>query len=546
MINEVEEWRKKFEQSELARQKMKQTIRLLKEKEVNTVQLLRQKTQLAQSLEVEQNARKKAEAAVTKYKKKEIELCKKIDALQEQLGAIIGGNTSEKRNLENNGGEETGLAELRTRVDKLEQSHDAEIKKLQQTVAKLLDKKELASRHKAGQLPLATTKSPVVAKSGAPNSDAAVCAEARGTEARVRKRVPLTMHNASSTHVQKKSKVQSVHDEGVEQPNTSTPQLCTLKKDDFSGPAADRMVRALSLIIEGDEDLEWNVVQDVATKFQSVKPPPHTLTIAVLVSAVLSCARARPMTTEILHGDFSPESWFTPHDGSGTRIPGTSYLGVWCKENCLENHTLFWLLHAVGQIDEAMTNTKKGAILSDLAKELSMLVLKDLAIVPNKMLHSLTELCTAATGAACLYRMLGNVHAVQRFIIDILITRHITRVKNGDTNLHKVSQVLPMVVAAIEVWPESVPREKGVLGSLLHGVLFAAAQEAQGSVDTEVRVSGYWLADKGRRQWGWKDDEKSEKLTSTSPLPSPVDVMGTTHWQGLISFAGPVAAGPAS
>lgn len=542
MINEVEEWRKKFEQSELARQKMKQTIRLLKEKEVNTVQLLRQKTQLAQSLEVEQNARRKAEAAVTKYKKNEIELCKKIDALQEQLGAVIGGNTLEKRNVEINGRDETGLAELRDRVDKLEQSHDAEIKKLQQTVAKLIANKEgLDSRHpKAGQLPLATAKSPVICNK---ISDAGVRAEA-GVTAAKRKRVSLTTHHAPLDHVQKKSKVQSVHDVGFEQPNTATPQVCTLKN--AAGPSADRMVRALSLIIEGDEDLEWSVVQDVATKFQSVKPPPHTLTIAVLVSAILSCARARPMA-RLLPGDYSPESWFTSRDdGSGTPIQGTSYLGVWCKEICLENHTLFWLLHAIRQIDATMATSKKGVILSDLAKELSMLVLKDLVIPPNKAFHSLTELCTAATGATCLYRMLGNFHAVQRFIIDMLITRHITRSKNGDKNVHKVSQVLPMVVAAIEVWPESVPREKGVLGSLLHGVLVATAQEAQGSVDTEVRVSGYWLADKGRRQWGWKDDVKSEKLTLTSPVLSQVDVMDTTHWHGLISFAGPVAAGPAS
>lgn len=540
MINEVEEWRKKFEQSELARQKLKQTIRLLKEKEVNTVELLRQKTQLVQKLETEQNARKKAEAILSKYKKNEIELSKKVEALEQQLETLSKRSNAQtqqsKQNRQSSIKEVSELTELRAQVE----GHDTEIQKLNRTVAHLLG--VLEQNKKAGDTEterFVTRKSAKIPENGR----LGVGDSPRGITTLGRKRVASTPADNKDA-MTKKGKFQSAHDEDFEmgsvaaapqeQPPTVPPR--DRKDNEICGPASDRMLRALSLILEVDGDLDWNVIQDVASEFQSVRPPPHSLTVAVLSSAILSCANALPMP-RLLHNEFSPESWFTD-----TR-QGASFAGVWCKESCMENHTLFWLLHAIKKIDEASsrTTTNKGAILPGLEKELSSLVLKELVRSSfGSGLHSPTELCTAATGAACLYRMLGDFLGLQRFLLDILMTRQIVRSRNEDKNenknknVHKISQVLPVVAAVVEVWPEAVPREKGVLGSLLHGVLVAAAREAQESLDVDVRVSGYWLADKGRQEWGWKKVDVSD------------DIMETTQWQGLVSFAGPIAARPAS
>jgi hypothetical protein len=264
----------------------------------------------------------------------------------------------------------------------------------------------------------------------------------------------------------------------------------------------------------GENANTTNTNNNTATTLSSQKRN----TIAAFACAVLECAAAAP-ARRFAAPSLSPRHWFeaaVPVRGKKSKdvshIP--SFLGVWCSSEVLQRHSLPWLLHCAVEISAAAQAEKKEEeeegeekktqnLCHILAQDLASLVIKDLATSTSRpALHTPTELCAAAAAAGALWRSQGDYRSFQVFILDIMLSKL-------DSN--EIDALAPLT-AAIESWPEAFFQNKGALGSGVHGLLeYLGCVAGKSSRILEVRLAATWLRKIGVGEWNWSEDLSEEQ-----------------------------------
>ncbi len=534
---------------------------LLKEKALNTEQLLKQHNELKEKLKLEKKAKQNAQTSVSKYKKANEGMQKRVGRLEEQV-AQLQTNMAVllHQQREQSGGGASGSVSLLDIVTR------GEMSAVQKQVAGLekqinLWNKAMKGTQQQGGGGGSSKKRAAAADGGAGAADRLAEEDpvrARAVAARKANkaaREPQQQQQQQQRQLQPpKKKVRLSEDPGQQHLVGGG----SAGGSEAAPPGfADVAIAALRAVMGADAEQPPSTaaVQDAKHIFLG---PLGSITtsgggnnssqkrniIATFACAVLECAAAAP-AHRFAAGTLSPRLWFDgSHAGGGggadaagqssQKASGSSkkskksasgsaslsipsFLGVWCSSEVLQRHSLSWLLHCAVEISAASSSPAPEAeeqeeeeeavgvqnLCQILAQDLALLVLKDLATPLSSsrpLLHSPTELCAAAAAAGALWRSQGDFRSFQVFILDILLCR----LGNNEVD------VLAPLAAAIESWPEALFQNKGTLGSAVHSLLQYACTAGKSCRALEIRLAATWLRKIGVEEWGWSEEVSEE------------------------------------
>jgi hypothetical protein len=512
---------------------------LVKERTLNTEQLLNQNNKLKEELAVEKKAKRKAESALTKMQKRVGKLEDHVGQLQSQMTLLL-----QQQQLGGGGGgggrpDASGSGHVLNAVTR------AEMAALQIQVAR--HDKQLAIWNKA----MKEVQQPQSGGGGGGISRKRAAgggyATATGEDDPVRARAVAMRQAKTLGKAAEQQQEQQQRQQRQRQQLPPTKRVRLNEEPLVGGSAggseaappgfADVAIDALRAVMGADADQQppssaavHEAVKILGPLDNSNNSSQKRNIVAAFECAVLECAAAAP-ARRFAAPSLSPRHWFEAAAGSsGSRKASMnskyrkssaaimenisflpSFSGVWCSSEVLQRHSLPWLLHCAVEISAAAASAKEEEeenalenqnLCQILAKDLALLVIKDLATSsPRPLLHSQTELCAAASAAAALWRSQGDSRSFQAFMLDILLSK----VGNNEFG------VLAPLAAAIESWLEALPQNKGALGNSIHGLLQHACILGKGSPLLEVRVAATWLRKVGVQECEWNEELSEEE-----------------------------------
>lgn len=537
---------------------------LLKEKTLNTEQLLKQHTELKEELASEKKSKQTAESAASKLKKSNEGMQKRVGRLEEQVAQLqrsmalllkqqqphTGGIASDSTVLDTIV-TRSEMNALNIQVSGLEKQlgmWNKAMKEVQQPGGGKGNGNGIPKKRTAGGGPAATLveEDPVRAR-----AVAMLRANKPGGEA---KSLANNEQRQQQPSQPPKKRVRLIEN-----------QQQLMKVGGSAGGSeaapsgfADVAIAALRAVMGADAEQQppsKAAVQDAVTLLGSLRnkninslnsvgrnkddnirsSAQKRNIVAAFACAVLECAAAAP-ACQFAAPALSPKTWFensatVAGDGrranvsrknkrtvkekeSDSLLP--SFLGVWCSPEVLQRHSLPWLLHCAVEIsaagagaaeEEEENGEAEEADVQNLshvlAQDLALLVIKDLATSssPRPSLHSPTELCAAGAAAGALWRSHGDSRSFQTYILDILIS------KLGNNEV----AVLAPIAAAIDSWPEALFPNKGALGRSVHQLLQYACTVGKSSRLLEIRLAATWLQKVGVQAWEWKEELRDEE-----------------------------------
>lgn len=538
---------------------------LLKEKTLNTEQLLKHHTELKEELASEKKAKQKAESAASKLKKSNEGMQKRVGRLEEQVAQLQSSVALLLQQQPHTGGIASGSTKLDNIVTR------TEMNALKTQVSGL--EKQLGMWNKAMkevQQPGGGIKSNGISKKKPAGGGPAAAAPVEEDPVRARA-VAMLKANKPGGEARSPSKEQQRQQQQQLPPKKrvrlSEDQQQVVMVGGSAGGSeaappgfADVAIAALRAVMgaDGEQQLPSTAaVQDAVRILGPALRNNYTTSlngddggtnnnninsstqkrniVAAFACAVLECAAAAP-ARRFAAPSLSPEHWFeisTPAAGGGgggdgkiaslssksrravkeiensSRLP--SFLGVWCSSEVLQRHSLPWLLHCAVEISTAAAAEEEeeaeGAEAQNLchilAQDLALLVIKDLAASSSSrpLLHSATELCAAASAAGALWRSHGDFRSFQKFTLDILLS------KLGNSEI----DALAPVAAAIDSWQDALFQNKGALGSAVHQLLQYACTVGKSSRSLNSRLAASWLHKLGVEEWEWKEELSGEE-----------------------------------
>ena len=449
---------------------------LLREKAMNTEQVLQRNNALKEEMEKEQNCRKKAENEAKKLKTIKDNLCGRVEGLEREVDTLKVALLAIQRRLDIDGGGPDEEVALQGRKPSALVAAEA---------GNVLGKRKEAETQSP---PVMRYKRPTAATAtrtataGAAPANAVPPPPPPPPTKRVRVREEPAMGDEGTQTVKKKGK-------------NKNPVLVLAQQT----PSQAQILELLYAFINASEPS--SVYDKTLQALRACNHPSPSsshdhCTMSPFMEAIMTCAVPAPTPHWAPSLPYSPRHWFTPTaDTTAKELsePPLSFTGLWCRTDVLKKHTLLWLLRCAIDlgIDEVLAKACARAVMargwgvggsgsgSGSDKRCAPVVL------------TMTEACALATVCGVLYHYQGNDVALQAFIKDLTSLS----LAQGEEEGGGSGGTVAVVAAAMEPHPHSLTSSSGLVPEIRKQLLDRIKKSEGGGggtcgVDAQA---GWWL-----------------------------------------------------